>query len=799
MRKSRMFTALVLSTFLTASLAPSAHMEEGDSAPVTVSAAAAAENAPSGDFRSPVLLELPSDLVLPADDLSEEEYASAENYEDHYYRNYLLENVLNEDEKAVFLGLEKACEKFKASVLDGTAASTTFTDMISCSDPAAATSRPSFLMTSFIDSHPEYFFVEPDKGYYCTPHPYLENYVYVGTVKTAFSDVSALKDAIVEYDRAIDEFAQSVSAFTTDVEREKFICDTLADTVTYAKADHDQTAYGAIVDKTCVCAGYMRAFSHLCNLSGLKTISMHSRGHGWCKVDIDGKWYAVDPTWLDNSFGTESVTPDGSGGYDLCVDTYRYEGIFNVSDEALLAEDYGDGSHTAESYYENYPAAAEDMYDYDSETYPPVFSHTVNVPLGSTIELYSLSFPRTAVQSGSVLGFTQVYDWTAEDSSALSVVKSTENDKTVHLTALKEGTYTVELDHTISMKYEDMYFGESKTRVIYTVNVGGGLSVEPAFVTLTQTKAELTAEDTLSLTATVLPADATDKSVTWTSSNEKVAKVEGTSSTTAAVTAVSAGKATITASTPNGKTATCTVTVKDKVIEAASVSLDKTKAELTAEDTLSLTATVLPADAADKSVKWTSSNEKVARVEGTSSTTAAVTAVSAGKATITASTSNGKTATCTVTVTEAVIPAASIEVSSEKVSIAVNESADITAAVLPADATDKNITWTPSDGYTVSLEPLADANGVRITGLGEGTVVITASVGNVSEDVIVTVTAAEAPMDLDGDGIVTRRDVDLLSRHIMNRKLSYIPAFDINGDGVIDIRDVILLKKAAVL
>ena len=134
-----------------------------------------------------------------------------------------------------------------------------------------------------------------------------------------------------------------------------------------------------------------------------------------------------------------------------------------------------------------------------------------------------------------------------------------------------------------------------------------------------------------------MPENAKDKTVTWTSSDEAVASV-----TDGVITAHEAGTATITAATSNGKTASCEITV---YAEAGSVMLDKEMAELTEGETVTITATVLPENATNKAVAWSSSDENVATVKD-----GVVTAVKAGNATITVTTVNGKTATCTITV-----------------------------------------------------------------------------------------------------------------------------------------------------
>ena len=146
---------------------------------------------------------------------------------------------------------------------------------------------------------------------------------------------------------------------------------------------------------------------------------------------------------------------------------------------------------------------------------------------------------------------------------------------------------------------------------------------------------------TVTLTATVKPDDATDKSVTWTTSDASVATVDN-----GVVTAKKVGSATITAKAGD-KEATCAITVVATPV--TSVTLDRTSASLKAGETVTLTATVKPDDATDKTVTWTTSDASVATVEN-----GVVTAKKVGSATITAK-AGDKEATCAITV----IPTAS--------------------------------------------------------------------------------------------------------------------------------------------
>ena len=164
-------------------------------------------------------------------------------------------------------------------------------------------------------------------------------------------------------------------------------------------------------------------------------------------------------------------------------------------------------------------------------------------------------------------------------------------------------------------------------------------------VKLSASSLELTVGDQKSLNATVSPSNATNKTISWSSSRPNVASV----TSDGIVEGLSAGSAVITASSSNGIKANCDIVVKEKVVPVTSVTLDKTSLTLTEGDSQTLTATVKPDNASDKTVTWTSSNTSVAKVEG-----GKVTAVAQGTATITAK-AGDKTATCAVTVNPKIV------------------------------------------------------------------------------------------------------------------------------------------------
>ena len=163
-------------------------------------------------------------------------------------------------------------------------------------------------------------------------------------------------------------------------------------------------------------------------------------------------------------------------------------------------------------------------------------------------------------------------------------------------------------------------------------------------VTLSPTTATLSVGATQQLTPTVAPANATNKTLIYSSNNTGVATVNGSG----LVTAIASGTATITVTTQDGaKTATAVITVNTSSVAVTSVSLSPSSATLSVGSTQQLTATVLPSNATNKAVSYASNNTGVATVNASG----LVTAISNGTAIITVTTASGsKTSTATITV-----------------------------------------------------------------------------------------------------------------------------------------------------
>lgn len=217
----------------------------------------------------------------------------------------------------------------------------------------------------------------------------------------------------------------------------------------------------------------------------------------------------------------------------------------------------------------------------------------------------------------------------------------------------------------------------------------------------------------------IWPADADNKSVTWTSSNPKIAKVDADYGI---VTALKKGSTVITAKAKDGsgKTASFTLQVSDVTTQVSRVEVyGNTNLGVGATDYVAYA--IWPADANNKSVTWTSSKPSVATV---TADTGIVTAVAEGTTVITAKAKDGsgKSASYTLTVSGSITKVQQVNVYGNA-NLAVNVKEYLAYEILPVTATNKTVTWTSSNPAVA--EVTADT-GV-VTTKSAGTVVITAT------------------------------------------------------------------------
>ena len=215
-------------------------------------------------------------------------------------------------------------------------------------------------------------------------------------------------------------------------------------------------------------------------------------------------------------------------------------------------------------------------------------------------------------------------------------------------------------------------------------------------ITVTPATVTLPVQRTTQLTVSVLPTNATDKSVTWTSSNPTVCSV----SNTGFVSSLTYGNSVITArSNDGGFTASSQITVPSpsQTISVFSVTISPSTINLAVNQTYQINPSITPVNATNKTVTWTSSNVAVATV----SSSGLVTVRQNGTAVITARTvDGGKTATLTIT---SVVSVSSISITPTAINLPINQTYQVNAVIMPTNAANKQITWSSSNSSVASV------------------------------------------------------------------------------------------------
>lgn len=301
-----------------------------------------------------------------------------------------------------------------------------------------------------------------------------------------------------------------------------------------------------------------------------------------------------------------------------------------------------------------------------------ISSASITVPKGEKRTVTAVIKPSNAANTDLI--------WSSSNESVATV-----NGSGV-ITGKTKGTAT------ITVETEDGGFKDTCT--VEVVQLVTAISLE-------STSISLDAGKTKTLVATVSPSSASNKNVTWKSSDTSVVKI----SSKGVVTAVKAGSAVITVASKDGNVSTtCRVTVTQP---ATGISLNKTKANVDVGGKYTLKATLKPSNVTSTYVAWTSSNEKVATV----TSKGVVKGLKTGTTVITAATANGTyKATCKITVIK---PVTSVTLDKTSLTINVGKTSTLTPTVKPSSASIKTVTWSSSDNdvATVSSKGVITAKG----------------------------------------------------------------------------------------
>lgn len=333
--------------------------------------------------------------------------------------------------------------------------------------------------------------------------------------------------------------------------------------------------------------------------------------------------------------------------------------------------------------------------------------NVAKAPLSVTAKDVTIEQGQEAALDGTVKGLV------GKDTAKVTYAVLGTDGKAVQSTKnLAVGTYKIRA----TVEDQKNYDVTSVVDGTLTVN-----AVAATGVIVNTTALKINVGESRQVSATVAPANAADKNVTWSSDNTAVAKV----TSDGVVYAIAEGTANVTAKTANGKTATIAVTVS--TVKADSVKLSASKVTLTSIGaSKTVKATVNPTNTTDKTVTWSSSNKKVATVDKNGK----IVAKGNGKATITVKTANGKKATVKVTVKQAtkkvVLKVGKKVVTGKTYTLKEGKKATVKATV--TDAKGKKVTsgnqkikWTTSNKKVATISKSG-----KITAKKAGTVKITA-------------------------------------------------------------------------
>ena len=338
------------------------------------------------------------------------------------------------------------------------------------------------------------------------------------------------------------------------------------------------------------------------------------------------------------------------------------------------------------------------------------------------------------VPSGSLVRYQETLGWKdfkniveditlSESELIIKRGKSVTLIATVHPSALNDKSLTWKSSNAKVAQVSDdgrVTGFNTGTATITCTSVASGAKttckVTVGTVVLNKKNLFLEKDKSETLSPTVYPRLLSDKSVTWKSSNTKIATVTSRGK----VKGVKYGTATITCtSVATGLKTTCKVTVGNVLLDQKEVAIKKGKS-------LTLTAKVYPSTLADKSLKWESSNTKYATV----SSDGKVTGVKVGTATITCtSVATGLSTTCKVTI-------GAVTLDQKEVAIKKGKTVTLTPTVYPSSLEDKSVTWKSSDETVATVSTAGKVKGIKY---GTATITCTSNATGLSATCKVTV------------------------------------------------------------
>ncbi len=585
-----------------------------------------------------------------------------------------------------------------------------------------------------INDNPQLFYVDGNNASYYVDHDKKYVTKYLITYDKAYGQ----KD-VDEFNARVEEILSGVSYTWNDEQTALYLHDILVIANTYDETFQRVNAHDALVVGSSASQGYALAYKYLLNRAGIESdvISSEEIYHTWNSVVIGGKTYYTDVTW-----------DDPSGMYRM----YCGHRNFLRSREGMTEEEHDseDWVNTrGESVYDRLaPEEYPDAYWLECETRIPavreLWAYTANdkniyvhdysagtdrlltdelqgiwhVP--GTSSYYSKSYTSLDVYGDMFLASQEDTVWAVTPAGSVREIGSitAEEKRTGRIYGIQTEGNKVRYDLYVMSERSDIR--ASGYLPLYEDDI-----VHVSGITLSSDECRLGTGETVTLTAYVAPEDAADPRVTWESSDPSIAAVDrygdvkGLRKGTAVITARSV--------TDPDVYAECSVTV---VIRPESLVLSPETLILGEGETFRLDHTVTPAEADIAGAEWSSSDPLTASVDEKG----VVTGIREGHAVITLEL-NGGEISASASVDVIYIPVTGIRILNEDSLLPVGKQMRIRYAVEPANASDQTVTFESDhpEYAAVSEEGI-------VTGIVEGTAVITVRAGEYSDSLGIEVT-----------------------------------------------------------
>lgn len=518
-------------------------------------------------------------------------------------------------------------------------------------------------------------------------------------------------DKLAEIDFGIGLTAIPDSAFRQIPALTKVILPRFATTVA-ANAFAEDTKLREVTIPSTVTSIQTNSFSYPTKLTVYGIAGSYAEQHA---KERKMTFVAVDGTKVDSIAFKQSVyefSASGSGSYFIPeMEILPKESVepitFTSSDESIATVNNGRVT------FKGYGTATITATTASGKT------AACTVKINRAVSGVRLDYSKLSLKTGETAALTATVYPSNAANKAVKWISSAPDvasvDQTGKITALKPGITT------ITVETEDGGYTATCNVTVIDSSI-----VSVTGVKLSATVAELTIGNSKQLTAAISPTNATNKGVTWSSSNTNVASV----SSSGVVVAKGEGTATITVKTDDGGyTAACTIRVSKpspSVVAVTGVKLSAIGIELLVGGSKRLSATITPSNATNKAVTWSSDNTSVAAVNASG----LITAKGEGTATVTVRTDDGGyTATCKITVVPVTAPE-KVEISVSADSLKYKETTKVNVSELPVGYT---VQYSSSDESIAKV----DSNG-NIKAVGKGTATITVKVidpnGNVARD-----------------------------------------------------------------